>query len=126
MSLQSELVYRLNHLQNLGVATAKTAPYNPFGRTAIGALGGYQAISGASDLSKIPVKELIERWAAGDRSPELQQALIDAANAAGRTGAGVAAAMPAMGPKTARIKGAGVLGTLGLGAMQAWRAAQEP
>lgn len=105
-----------------GVKAAK-APF-PI-RGGMGALAGYQAATGASKFAGMPVKELVERWAAGDRSPELAQALSDAAAAAGRTGAGVAALVPAMGPKTARIKGAGTLGTLGLGAMQAWKALQE-
>jgi len=113
-------------LQNIGVSAAKKSAYNPFGRTAIGALGGYQAETGANALAGMNVQQLVERWAAGDRSPELQQALIEAANAAGRTGAGVAASVPAMGPKTSRLKGAGVLGTLGLGALQAIKALQEP
>ena len=62
-------------LQNVGVATSKTNVFNPVGRTAIGALGGYQAATGANELSRIPVAELLRRWAAGDRSPEVLEGL---------------------------------------------------
>jgi len=113
-------------MRPLETTGAKVGRSGALTRGAIGGIGGYQAATGANALAGMDLNKLIERWAAGDRSPELQQALIEAANAAGRTGAGVAAAVPAMGKGTARLKGAGVLGTLGLGAIQAMRALQEP
>jgi hypothetical protein len=105
-------------LQNTGVAASKTSAFNPIGRTAYGALGGYEAATGANTLANIPVQELIKRFNSGDRSPELLQALAQASGAIAQTVTGGAAMLPAMGPKTARIKGAGTLGTLGLGLYQ--------
>lgn len=112
-------------LQNTGVATSKTGVLNPVGRTAIGALGGYQAATGANTLANIPVADLIARWKAGDRSPEIVQALMQAGVSTTQIGAGTAAMIPAMGPKTAKIKGAGTIGTLGLGAYNAYKALTE-
>lgn len=113
-------------LQNTGVATAKTSPVSPIGRTAIGALGGFQAATGANELANIPVADLIARWKAGDRSPEIVQALMQAGVSTAQIGTGAAAMLPAMGPKTAKIKGAGTIGTLGLGAYNAYKALTEP
>ena len=112
-------------MQNFGVATGKTAIWNPVGRTAIGALGGYQAATGANTLANIPVADLIARWRAGDRSPEIAQALMQAGVSTAQIGTGTAAMLPAMGPKTAKIKGAGTIGTLGLGAYNAYKALTE-
>jgi hypothetical protein len=113
-------------LQNTGVATGKTAIWNPVGRTAIGGLSGYQFGAGLNELAQLPVAELVKRYQAGDRSPELMQALMQATQATGQTVFGAGAMLPAMGPKTARIKGAGTIGTLGLGAVQAYKALTEP
>lgn len=113
-------------LENTGVATGKTAVWNPVGRTAIGGLGGYQMGAGLNELARLPVAELVKRYQAGDRSPELMQALMQATQATGQTVFGAGAMLPAMGPKTARIKGAGTVGTLGLGAYQAYKALTEP
>jgi hypothetical protein len=55
----------------------------------------------------------------------LLQALAQAGGAAAQTVTGAAAALPAMGPKTARIKGAGTLGTLGMGLYQGYQALQD-
>lgn len=105
-----------------GVRTAKAPTIVKGG---LGALGGYEAATGANVLASIPVAELIKRWQAGDRSPELLAALAQAGGATAQTAAGTAAMLPAMGPKTARIKGAGTIGTAGLGAYQVWQALQE-
>jgi hypothetical protein len=112
-------------LQNTGVATGRTGIFNPVGRTAIGGLGGYEAATGANELSRIPVAELLKRWAAGDRSPEVLEGLAAASGATAQTAAGVGAMTPAMGPKTAKVKGAGTIGTVGLGAYQAYKALQD-
>jgi hypothetical protein len=112
-------------LQNTGVAVGKTGLFNPVGRTSMGALGGYEAATGANTLSRIPVAELIKRWNAGDRSPEVMEGLKAATGATAQTATGTAAMLPAMGPKTAKIKGAGTIGSLGIGAMQAWQALQD-
>ena len=60
------------------------------------------------------------------RSPELMQALAQATQATGQTVFGAGAMLPAMGPKTARVKGLGTAGTLGLGAYQAYKFLTEP
>ena len=105
-----------------GVKTAKAPTIIKGG---LGALGGYEAATGANTLANIPVAELIKRWQAGDRSPDLLAALAQAGGATAQTAAGTAAMLPAMGPKTARIKGAGTIGTAGLGAYQAYKALQD-
>jgi hypothetical protein len=112
-------------LENTGVAVGKTAPWNPVGRTAMGALGGFQAASGANTLANIPVAELIKRFNAGDRSPEVMQALAQAGVATAQTGLGLGAMLPAAGPKVNRIKGAGTIGTLGMGLYQGYKALQD-
>jgi len=112
-------------LQNTGVATGKTAVWNPVGRTTMGALGGLQAATGANELSRIPVAELIKRFNSGVRSPELLQALAQATGATAQTVAGTAAMLPAMGPKTAKIKGAGTIGTVASGLYQGYKALQD-
>jgi hypothetical protein len=112
-------------LENTGVAVGKTAPWNPVGRTAMGALGGFQAASGANTLANIPVAELIKRFNAGDRSPEVMQALAQAGVATAQTGLGLGAMLPAAGPKVNRIKGAGTIGTVGMGLYQGYKALQD-
>jgi hypothetical protein len=109
----------------LEVTGVKTAKAPTLVKGGLGALGGYEAATGANTLSNIPVQELMKRFNSGDRSPELLQALAQATGAIGQTVTGGAAMLPAMGPKTARIKGAGTLGTLGLGAYQAYQALQN-
>ena len=108
-------------VQNAGAAAVVTNATV----TAIGALGGYQAATGANTLANIPVADLIARWRAGDRSPEIAQALMQAGVSTAQIGTGTAAMLPAMGPKTAKIKGAGTIGTLGLGAYNAYKALTE-
>ena len=112
-------------MENTGVAVGRTSVFNPVGRTSIGALGGYEAATGANTLSQIPVAELLRRWAAGDRSPEVLQGLAAASGATAQTAAGLGAMTPAVGPKTAKVKGAGTIGTVGLGAYQAYKALQD-
>jgi len=109
-------------LEVTGVRTSKAPTIVKGG---LGALGGYEFATGANTLANIPVQELIKRFNAGDRSPELLQALAQAGGAAAQTVTGAAAALPAMGPKTARIKGAGTLGTLGMGLYQGYQALQD-
>jgi hypothetical protein len=113
-------------LENTGVATGKTAIWNPVGRTTIGGLGGYQMATGVNELARLRVEDLVKRYMAGDRSPELMQALAQATQATGQTVFGAGAMLPAMGPKTARVKGLGTAGTLGLGAYQAYKFLTEP
>ena len=112
-------------LENTGVAVGKTAPWNPVGRTTMGALGGFQAASGANTLANIPVADLIKRFNAGDRSPEVMQGLAQAGVATAQTGLGLGAMLPAAGPKVNRIKGAGTIGTVGLGLYQGYKALQD-
>lgn len=109
-------------LEVTGVRTAKSPTIIKGG---LGALGGYEAATGANTLANIPVAELIKRWQAGDRSADLLAALAQATGSTAQTLAGVGAMLPAMGPKTARIKGAGTIGTVGLGAYQAYKALQD-
>lgn len=95
------------------------------GRAVMGGLGGFQAASGINELANIPIADLIKRYQAGERSPELIAAIQQAAGATAQTGFGAAATVPVIGPKTARIKGIGTLGTLGLGAYQGYKALSE-
>jgi hypothetical protein len=95
------------------------------GRAVMGGLGGFQAASGINELANINIDDLIKRYQAGDLSPELIQALMQAGQATAQTGFGAAATVPVIGPKTARIKGVGTLGTLGLGAYQGYKALTE-
>jgi len=106
-------------LQNIGVATAKSVPILKGG---LGALGGYEAVKGINTLANLSLSDLQKRYDSGDRSPQLMDALKKAAEATVQVTAGTAAAMPAFGPTTSKIKGAGVLGTGALGAYQAWNA----
>ena len=69
------------------------------GRATVGAgLGLYGTMS---------FNELIDRYNKGDRSPELMSLLASSVGSA-------AALTPAMGPKTSRIKGAGLMATVPL------------
>jgi hypothetical protein len=113
------------YLANTGVAVGKTGLLNPVGRTTIGAIGGLQAARGINELANIPVADLIKRYQAGDRSPELIQALMQASQATTQTGFGAAATVPVVGPRTAKIKGAGALGTLGMGIYEGYKALTE-
>jgi len=109
-------------LQNIGVATAKSGPIVKGG---LGALGGYQAAKGINTLANLSLSDLQKRYDDGDRSPELMTALGKAAEATAQVGAGAAAAMPAFGDKTAKIKGAGLAGTAALGIYGLMNAAKE-
>jgi hypothetical protein len=109
-------------LQNIGVATAKSSPIVKGG---LGALGGYQAAKGVNTLANLSLADLQKRYDEGDRSPALMAAIAKAAEATAQVGAGTAAAMPAFGPKTAKIKGAGLLGTGALGIYQFLNASKE-
>jgi hypothetical protein len=114
------------YVANTGVAIGKTGLLNPVGRTTIGAIGGLQAARGINELANMPIEELIKRYQAGERSPELLAAIQQAAGATAQTGFGAAATMPVFGPKTAKIKGAGALGTLGMGLYEGYKAFNEP
>ena len=109
----------------LEVTGVKAGKAGMTGRAIVGGLGGLQAIRGVNELANIPVEELIKRFNSGDRSPELMQALQQTVGATAQTGFGAAATLPVIGPKTARLKGAGVLGTLGMGAYQGYKAVTE-
>jgi hypothetical protein len=109
-------------LQNFGVATAKSGPIVKGG---LGALGGYQAAKGINTLANLSLSDLQKRYDDGDRSPALMAALGKAAEATAQVGAGAAAAMPAFGDKTAKIKGAGLAGTAALGIYGLMNAAKE-
>ena len=114
------------YLANTGVAVGKTGLLNPVGRTTIGAIGGLQAARGLNELANMPIEELLKRYQAGERSPELLAAIQQAAGASAQTGFGAAATMPVFGAKTAKIKGAGALGTLGMGLYEGYKAVTEP
>jgi hypothetical protein len=109
-------------LQNAGVKIGKGSTIVKGG---LGALGGYEAAKGINTLSNLSLADLQKRYDEGDRSPPLMAALAKAAEATAQIGAGTAAAMPAVGAKTAKIKGAGLAGTTALGAMQLWNASRE-
>ena len=109
-------------LQNFGVATAKSGPIVKGG---LGALGGYEAAKGINTLANLSLSDLQKRYDEGDRSPALMAAIAKAAEATAQVGVGTAAALPAFGPQTSKIKGAGVAGTAALGAMQLWNASRE-
>jgi hypothetical protein len=114
------------YLANTGVAVGKTGLLNPVGRTTIGGIGGLQAARGINELANMPIEELVKRYQAGERSPELLAAIQQAAGATAQTGFGAAATMPVFGAKTAKIKGAGALGTLGMGLYEGYKAVTEP
>jgi len=95
-------------------------------RAGIGAIGGLQAARGINELANMPIEELIKRYQAGERSPELLAAIQQAAGATAQTGFGAAATVPVIGPRTAKIKGAGALGTLGMGLYEGYKAVTEP
>jgi hypothetical protein len=109
-------------LQNIGVATAKSGPILKGG---LGALGGYEAVKGINTLANLSLSDLQKRYDSGDRSPALIDALKKAAEATAQVTAGTAAAMPAFGPTSAKIKGAGLLGTGALGLYQGYKALNQ-
>lgn len=94
-------------------------------RAGIGGIGGLQAARGINELANMPIEELIKRYQAGERSPELLAAIQQAAGASAQTGFGAAATVPVIGPRTARIKGAGVIGTGLMGAYEGYKALTE-
>jgi hypothetical protein len=113
------------YLANTGVAVGKTGLLNPVGRTTIGAIGGLQAARGINELANMPIEELIKRYQAGERSPELLAAIQQAAGATAQTGFGAAATVPVVGARTARIKGVGAIGTGLMGAYEGYKALTE-
>jgi len=106
-------------VQNTGVAVGKGSKLI---KGPLGAYGGYEAAKGINTLANMSLADLQKRYDAGDRSPALMDALGKAAEAATQIGFGTAAAVPAIGATGAKIKGAGVLGTAGLGALEFYRA----
>jgi len=94
-------------------------------RAGIGAIGGLQAARGLNELANMPIEELLKRYQAGERSPELLLAIQQAAGAGAQTGFGAAATVPVIGPRTARIKGAGAIGTGLMGAYEGYKALTE-
>jgi soluble lytic murein transglycosylase-like protein len=106
-------------VQNTGVGIAKGSNLV---KGPLGAIGGYEAAKGINTLANMSLADLQKRYDAGDRSPALMDALAKAAEATAQVGFGTAAAAPAIGATGAKIKGAGVLGTAGLGALQFYNA----
>lgn len=94
-------------------------------RAGIGAIGGLQAARGINELANMPIEELIKRYQAGERSPELLAAIQQAAGASAQTGFGAAATVPVIGSRTAKIKGAGAIGTGLMGAYEGYKALTE-
>jgi len=94
-------------------------------RAGIGAIGGLQAARGINELANMPIAELLKQYQAGDRSPELLAAIQKAAGATAQTGFGAAATVPVIGPRTAKIKGAGAIGTGLMGAYEGYKALTE-
>lgn len=113
------------YVANTGVAIGKTGIFNPVGRATIGGIGGLQAARGINELANMDIADLIKRYQAGDRSVDLIAALMQATQATAQTGFGAAAAVPVFGAKSAKIKGAGALGTIGLGGLELYQAAQK-
>lgn len=87
---------------------ALTAPAETTGAKAANLGFTKRAVTGAAlgGYSAMKAQELIDLYNQGNRDPELLAALAAA------TGSSAAAALPAMGPRTARLKGAGLLGAL--------------
>jgi hypothetical protein len=92
-------------LERTGVGLANIGPWKSAG---VGAVAGLTGAYSANQLN-----DLMKRFNEGDRSPEVLAGL--AQHGLTTTAAGAALA-PAIGPRTARIKGAGMLGT-GIGAL---------
>jgi hypothetical protein len=109
----------------LEVTGVKSGKAGMVTRAGIGAIGGLQAARGINELANMPIEELIKRYQSGDRSPELLAAIQQAAGASAQTGFGAAATVPVIGPRTARIKGAGAIGTGLMGAYEGYKALTE-
>jgi hypothetical protein len=109
----------------LEVTGVKSGKAGMVTRAGIGAIGGLQAARGINELANMPIEELIKRYQAGDRSPELLAAIQQVAGAGAQTGFGAAATVPVIGPRTARIKGAGAIGTGLMGAYEGYKALTE-
>ena len=109
----------------LEVAGVKAGKAGIATRAGIGAIGGLQAARGLNELANMPIEELLKRYQAGERSPELLAAIQQAAGATAQTGFGAAATVPVIGPKTAKIKGAGAIGTGLMGAYEGYKALTE-
>jgi len=89
-------------LQNVGAGSAK-----------MGALPRAVVGSGAGYIGVMSYQEALERFKAGDTSEGVLQAL--------QAGSAAAAMLPPAGKGLTKARGAGVLGTLGLGGYQAGR-----
>jgi hypothetical protein len=109
----------------LEVAGVKSGKAGIVTRAGIGGIGGLQAARGINELANMPIEELIKRYQAGERSPELLAAIQQVAGAGAQTGFGAAATVPVIGPRTARIKGAGAIGTGLMGAYEGYKALTE-
>jgi hypothetical protein len=109
----------------LEVTGVKSGKAGMVTRAGIGAIGGLQAARGINELANMPIEELLKRYQAGERSPELLAAIQKAAGAGAQTGFGAAATVPVIGPRTARIKGAGAIGTGLMGAYEGYKALTE-
>lgn len=109
----------------LEVTGVKSGKAGMVTRAGIGAIGGLQAARGINELANMPIEELIKRYQSGDRSPELLAAIQQVAGAGAQTGFGAAATVPVIGPRTARIKGAGAIGTGLMGAYEGYKALTE-
>ena len=88
-------------LEGAGVRSANMGPLKSAG---VGAVAG---LTGAYSINQL--NALMKRFNEGDRSPEVLAGL--AQHGLSTTAAG-AALVPAIGPRTARVKGAGMLGLL--------------
>jgi len=88
-------------LEGAGVRSANIGPWKSAG---VGAVAG---LTGAYSINQL--NALMKRFNEGDRSPEVLAGL--AQHGLSTTAAG-AALVPAIGPRTARVKGAGMLGLL--------------
>jgi len=91
----------MRKFESIGIASA------PTGKFGLGATG--RAISGGvlGTYGAMSVNELAQRYQQGDRDPELLKALAAAT-------AATAGVVPALGPKTARLKGAGLMAAVPL------------
>jgi hypothetical protein len=109
----------------LEVTGVKSGKAGMVTRAGIGGIGGLQAARGINELANMPIEELLKRYQAGERSPELLAAIQQVAGAGAQTGFGAAATVPVIGPRTARIKGAGAIGTGLMGAYEGYKALTE-
>jgi len=109
----------------LEVTGVKTSKANPLIKGGLGALAGYQGATAVNRLANMPVQQLLLRFKQGDRSPEVINALMGAGIDLTQAASGAAVMVPAMGPRTARVKGAGAIGTALGGLYNAYQAVNE-